>query len=99
MMLSCGARPVDRTITGVTRHVYECVMCRVNRDTGEITAIRKVPPLAQYTVTYATPRKKGNYFTCRAENEADAVAQAHENFARIDAGIHLRDVNKKGKNQ
>lgn len=74
-------------------------MCRVNRDTGEIMGIHRLPPLAQYTVTYATPRKKTYYFTCRAENEADAVAQAHENFARIDAGIHLRDANKKGKNQ
>lgn len=89
---------MERTITGVTRGVYERVMCRVNRDTGEVQHIHKVPPLAQYTVAYATPRKKNNYFTCRAENEADAVAQAHENFARIDAGIHLRDVNKKGAN-
>ena len=90
---------VKRTITEVTRHTYERVMCRVNRDTGEVTHMHKVPPLAQYTVAYATPRRKGNYFTCRAENEADAVAQAHENFARIDAGIHLRDVNKQGANQ
>jgi hypothetical protein len=84
----------ERTITEVTRHVHERVLCRVNRDTGEITHMHKVPPLAQYTVAYATPRKKTNYFTCRAKDEADAVAQAHENFARIDAGIHLRDVKK-----
>jgi hypothetical protein len=90
---------MDRTITEVTRSVYERVMCRVNRDTGEITAVHKVPPLAHYTVIYATPRKKANYFTCRAENEADAVAQAHENFARIDAGIHIRDVKKEGARQ
>ena len=90
---------MERTITEVTRHVHERVMCRINRDTGEITAIHKVPPLAQHTVAYATPRKKNNYFTCRAENEADAVAQAHKNFARIDAGIHLRDVRKEGANQ
>jgi hypothetical protein len=90
---------MERTITEVTRHVHERVMCRVNRDTGEITAVHKVHPLAQYTVKYDTPRKKSNYFTCRAENEADAVAQAHENFARIDAGIHLRDVKKEGANQ
>jgi hypothetical protein len=90
---------MERTITEVTRSVYERVMCRINRDTGEVQHIHKVPRLAMYTVAYTTPTKKGkrgNMFTCRAENEADAVAQAHENFARIDAGIHLRDVYKQG---
>lgn len=90
---------MERTITKVTRSVYERVLCRVNRDTGEVMHMHKVPPLAQYIVSYDTPSKKGkrgNMFTCRAENEADAVAQAHENFARIDAGIHLRDVKKQG---
>ena len=93
---------MDRTITEVTRGVYERVMCRVNRDTGEVQHIHKVPRLAMYMVAYTTPTKKGrrgNVFTCRAESEADAVAQAHENFARIDAGIHLRDVRKQGENQ
>ena len=88
---------MDRTITGVTRDPYERVFAKVSRDTGEVMRLQPLPPLAQYTVAYATPRKKNNYFTCRAENEADAVAQAHENFARIDAGIHLRDVEKKGR--
>ena len=87
---------MERTITEVTRSVYERVMCRINRDTGEVQHIHKVPRLAMYMVAYTTPRKKANYFTCRAENEADAVAQAHENFARIDAGIHIRDVKKEG---
>jgi hypothetical protein len=77
-------------------------MCRINRDTGEVQHIHKVPRLAMYMVAYTTPSKKGkrgNVFTCRAEDEADAVELAHENFARIDAGLHLRDVNKQGANQ
>ena len=90
---------MERTITEVTRDPYERVFAKVNRDTGEVIRLQPMPLLATYTVAYTTPTKKskrGNVFTCRAENEADAVAQAHENFARIDAGIHLRDVRKEG---
>ena len=87
---------MDRTITEVTRDPYERVFAKVNRDTGEVIRLQPMPLLAKYTVTYNTPRKKGQIFTCRAENEANAVAQAEENFARIDAGIHIRDVNKQG---
>ena len=89
---------MERTITEVTRDPYERVFAKVNRDTGEVIRLQPMPLLEKYTVAYNTPRKKGHIFTCRAENEADAVAQAEENFARIDAGIHLRDVNKQGAN-
>jgi 1,2-phenylacetyl-CoA epoxidase PaaB subunit len=86
---------VDRTITEVRRCEYERVLCKINRDTGEVKHIQKMHPLALYVIRYNTPRSKGNSFNCRAKDEADAVAQAHENFARIDAGIHIRDVKKK----
>jgi hypothetical protein len=87
---------MERTITEVTRDPYERVFAKVNRDTGEVMRLQPMPLLAKYTVAYNTPRKKGQIFTCRAESEANAVAQAEENFARIDAGIHIRDVNKQG---
>ncbi len=87
---------MERTITEVIRDPYERVFAKVNRDTGEVIRLQPMPLLAKYTVAYNTPRKKGQTFTCRAENEANAVAQAEENFARIDAGIHLRDVKKEG---
>jgi hypothetical protein len=87
---------MERTITEVRRCEHERVWCRINRDTGEVKHIHKMHPLALYIIRYNTPRSKGNSFNCRAEDEADAVAQAHANFARIDAGIHLRDVKKQG---
>jgi hypothetical protein len=90
---------MERTVTGVTRQEYEHVWAKVNRDTGEVIRIGRQHPHACYTVEYSTPRKKNNTFECRAADEAEAIALAHENFARIDAGIHLRDVNKKGANQ
>ena len=90
---------MERTITEVIRDPYERVFAKVNRDTGEVIRLQPMPLLAKYSVKYNTPRKKGQIFTCRAESEADAVAQAEKNFARIDAGIHLRDVNKEGANQ
>jgi hypothetical protein len=87
---------MERTITEIKRCVYERVMCKVNRDTGEVEYKQQIPPLALYVIRYNTPRSKGNSFNCRAKDEADAVAQAHANFARIDAGIPIRDVKRKG---
>lgn len=89
---------MDRKIYCVERRVHDRVTCSINRDTGEISHISRMHPLAVYIVRYNTPRSKARSFECRAENEADAVAQAHQNFARIDAGIHSRDAHKPRSN-